>query len=68
MYLRPIHREDDELSKSLWRPIRSSSRGADALPPEDLTHIQLQQKYGSFKETDEENEEPRASADWEANV
>ncbi|GIY25349.1 uncharacterized protein CDAR_60971 [Caerostris darwini] len=55
---------DDELSKSLWRPIRSSSRGADALPPEDLTHIQLQQKYGSFKETDEENEEPRASADW----
>ncbi|GFX37886.1 uncharacterized protein TNCV_1823401 [Trichonephila clavipes] len=55
---------DDEIGKNIWRPMRSSSRGAEATPQEELTHAQLQQKYGSFKETDEENEEPRASAEW----
>ncbi|KAF8796301.1 hypothetical protein HNY73_000689 [Argiope bruennichi] len=55
---------EEETGKSLWRPVRSSSRGAEALPQEELTHAQLQQKYGSFKETDEENEEPKVSSDW----
>ncbi|KAG8187583.1 hypothetical protein JTE90_025917 [Oedothorax gibbosus] len=53
---------DDEIGKSHWRPIRSSNRNFEALSQEE----QLQNRYGSFKETDEENEEPRTqvTADW----
>lgn len=58
---------DDEMSKSHWRPIRSSNRCSEVMSQDEAAaHNQLQHKYGSFKETDEENEESRVqgTTDW----
>lgn len=57
------------MSKSHWRPIRSSNRCSEAMSQDETAHgHQLQHKYGSFRETDEENEESRVvqatTADW----
>ncbi|XP_015919958.2 uro-adherence factor A [Parasteatoda tepidariorum] len=58
--------QDEDISKMHWRSTRSRSRDHDAYQHDDTSYSHLQQKYGSFKEMDEEAEEPKAdvSPEW----